>query len=159
MATLEIAGMALWILVSATLFGIVYTSAGAQTLVVEVIEGLTVNRWVIMIGMQVILIIFGMFMDDFAVVTICAPIFMPIVKTLGFDPLWFSIVFILNMQVAYLTPPFGWSLLLMKGIAPPTVTIRDIWQSVPPFVLMQLLTLILVMVFPSIALWLPNKMF
>lgn len=159
MATLEIAGMALWIIVSATLFGIVYTSAGAQTLVMEIVEGLTVNPWVIVIGMQIILLIFGMFMDDFAVVTICAPIFMPIVKMLGFDPMWFSIVFILNMQVAYLTPPFGWSLLLMKGIAPPSVSIRDIWRSVPPFVVMQLMTLVLVMIFPSVALWLPNRMF
>jgi tripartite ATP-independent transporter DctM subunit len=158
-ATIEISGMALWTLVAATLFGVVYTAAGAQEMVMEIVEGLTVNRWVIMIAMQVLLLIFGMFMDDFAVVTICAPIFVPISQTLGFDPIWFSIVFILNMQVAYLTPPFGWSLLLMKGIAPRSVTTQDIWRSIPPFVLMQLLTLVLVMIFPQIALWLPDRMF
>jgi len=157
--TLMISGMALWILITATLFGIFYTIAGAQSLVMEVVEALPVNRWLILVGMQIILLIFGMFMDDYAVVTICAPIFLPIAKFLGFDPIWFSIVFLLNMQVAYLTPPFGWALILMKGVAPPEVNTRDIWQSVPPFVAMQLLVLVLTMILPQVALWLPGKMF
>jgi tripartite ATP-independent transporter DctM subunit len=157
--TMMISGMALWILVAATLFGIFYTIAGAQSLVMEVVQALPVNRWAILIGMQIILLIFGMFMDDYAVVTICAPIFLPIARFLGFDPIWFSIVFLLNMQVAYLTPPFGWALILMKAVAPPKITTRNIWQSVPPFVAMQLLVLIIVMIFPKVALWLPGKMF
>ncbi|MBW1997318.1 MAG: TRAP transporter large permease subunit [Deltaproteobacteria bacterium] len=156
--TFRISGMALWILVSATLFGIFYTTAGAQDLVMEIVEQLPVSRWVILVGMQIILLLFGMFMDDYAVITICAPIFMPIAKFLGFDPIWFSIVFLLNMQVAYLTPPFGWSLILMKGVAPPEVSTKDIWQAVPPFVGMQLLVLVLTMVYPKLALWLPGKM-
>ncbi len=116
LSTFKIIGMVMWILVSATLFSVVYTSAGAQSLVMELISGLEVNRWLIIFGMQLLLLLFGMFMDDFAVVTICAPIFLPIVTALGFDPLWFAIVFILNMQLAYMSPPFGWSLILMKGI-------------------------------------------
>ncbi len=156
--TIKITGMALWILVAATLFGQVYTSAGAQGMVMGIVEGLEVNRWLIIIGMQAILIIFGMFMDDFAIITICAPIFMPIALSLGFDPVWYGIIFILNMQMAYLTPPFGWCLILMKGIAPPEITTGDIWRSVPPFVGMQLLVLIMVMVFPVLAIWLPAKM-
>jgi len=156
--TMKISGMALWILVTATLFGVVYTSAGAQDMVMELIEGLTVNRWLILAVMQTILLIFGMFMDDYAVLTICAPIFMPIAILLGFDPIWFSIVFILNMQVAYLTPPFGWALILMKGVAPPEIHTKNIWQSVPPFVAIQLIVLILTMLFPQLALWLPEKM-
>jgi len=158
LATLQISGMALWILIAATLFGIIYTCAGAQSLVMDVVQGLPVNRWIILIGMQIILLLFGMFMDDYAVVTICAPIFLPIAKFLGFDPIWFSVVFLLNMQVAYLTPPFGWSLILMKGVAPPGVSTKDIWQSVPPFVGMQLIVLLLTMIFPQLALWLPGKM-
>ena len=157
--TMKISGMALWILVAATIFGVVYTSAGAQDMVMELIETVEVNRWIILVIMQFILLIFGMFMDDYAVITICAPIFVPVAKILGFDPIWFSIIFILNMQVAYLTPPFGWSLILMKGVAPQEVTTRDIWQSVPPFVGIQLLVLILAMIFPQLALWLPGKMF
>jgi tripartite ATP-independent transporter DctM subunit len=156
--TMKISGMALWILVTATLFGVVYTSAGAQNMVMEIIQGLTVNRWLILAVMQVILLVFGMFMDDYAVLTICAPIFIPIAVFLGFDPVWFSIVFILNMQVAYLTPPFGWALILMKGVAPPEIHTKDIWRSIPPFVLIQLLVLLLTMLFPQLALWLPEKM-
>jgi len=156
--TIKISGMALWILVAATLFGQVYTSAGAQGMLMGIVEGLEVNRWFILIGMQIILLIFGMFMDDFAIIIICAPIFMPIAISLGFDPIWFAIVFILNMQMAYMTPPFGWCLILMKGIAPPEITTGDIWRSVPPFVGMQLLVLVIVMVFPMLAMWLPGKM-
>ncbi len=158
METLKITGMVLWILVTATLFGQVYASAGAQGMVMGLVGGLEVNRWFILIAMQVILLIFGMFMDDFAIIIICAPIFMPIAKSLGFDPIWFGIIFILNMQVAYMTPPFGWCLILMKGIAPPGITTGDIWRSVPPFVGIQLLVLALTMVFPALALWLPSLM-
>ncbi len=157
--TLKISGMALWVLVAATLFGVFYTSAGAQDMVMEIVSGTAMNPWFILIIMQLILILFGMFMDDYAVVTICAPIFVPIATYLGFDPIWFAIVFILNMQVAYLTPPFGWALILMRGVAPESVSTRDIWRSVPPFVIIQLFILILTMIFPSIALWLPSKMF
>ncbi len=156
--TMKISGMALWILIAATLFGVVYTSAGAQDMVMELVQDLPVNRWLILGVMQVILLIFGMFMDDYAVLTICAPIFIPIAKLLGFDPVWFSIVFILNMQVAYLSPPFGWALILMRGVAPPEIHTQDIWRAVPPFAAIQLLVLILTMVFPELALWLPRKM-
>jgi TRAP-type mannitol/chloroaromatic compound transport system permease large subunit len=155
---MKISGMALWILVAATLFGVVYTSAGAQDMVMGIVENLPVNRWLILITMQIILLIFGMFMDDYAVLTICAPIFIPIAVYLGFDVVWFSIVFILNMQVAYLTPPFGWALILMKGVAPPEVHTKNIWQAVPPFVFIQLIVLIITMLFPQLALWLPAKM-
>ena len=158
-SSIQISGMALWILIGATLFGVVYTSAGAQDMVMEFVEGIEMNRWFVLFGMQFVLLLFGMFMDDYAVVTICSPIFMPIAKSLGFDPIWFSIIFILNMQVAYLTPPFGWALILMKGVAPPEVSTSDIWRSVPPFVAIQVLALILVMIFPQLALWLPEKMF
>jgi tripartite ATP-independent transporter DctM subunit len=157
--TLKITGMALWILIPATLFGVFYSSAGAQDMIMEFIESLEVNRYAVLICMQLLLLLFGMFMDDYAVVTICAPIMIPIARMLGFDPIWFSILFILNMQVAYLTPPFGWALIMMKGVAPVEVSTRDIWRSVPPFVLIQLLVLILVMIFPQIATWLPNKVF
>lgn len=158
-ATLKLTGMVLWILIPATLFGVFFSSIGAQDMIMEMIEGLDVNRYVILLTMQLILLLFGMFMDDYAVVTICAPIMLPIAILLGFDPIWFSILFILNMQVAYMTPPFGWALIMMKGVAPSNVTTGDIWRSVPPFVLIQLFVLLLVMFFPGIATWLPDLMF
>lgn len=156
--TMSISGMVFWILIGATLFSVFYTSQGAQTLVTQLISDMNINRWIVLAGMQLILLILGMFMDDYAVVTICAPIFVPIAKALGFDPIWFSIVFILNMQVAYLTPPFGWALIMMKGVAPKGISTRDIWRSTPPFVGIQLMVLILVMIFPQLALWLVGKM-
>jgi tripartite ATP-independent transporter DctM subunit len=155
--TMKISGMALWILVAATLFGVVYTSAGAQDMVMGIVEKVPVNRWLILAARQIILLIFGMFMDDYAVLTICAPIFMPIAVFLGFDPVWYAIVFILNMQVAYLSPPFGWALILMRGVAPPEIHTQDIWRAVPPFVTLQLLVLLLTMLFPQLALWLPGR--
>ena len=157
--TLKITGMVLWILIPATLFGVFYATAGAQDMLMEFIGSLEVSRYLVLICMQLVLLLFGMFMDDYAVVTICAPIMLPIARILGFDPIWFSILFILNMQVAYLTPPFGWALIMMKGVVPAGVTTRDIWRSVPPFVLIQLFVLILVMIFPQIATWLPNVAF
>jgi tripartite ATP-independent transporter DctM subunit len=156
--TMKISGLALWILVTATLFGVVYTSAGAQDMVMEIVEKLPVNRWLILFAMQFILLVFGMFMDDYAVLTICAPIFIPIAVYLDFNATWFAIIFVLNMQVAYLTPPFGWALILMKGVAPPEIHTKNIWQAVPPFVAIQLLVLLLTMLFPQLALWLPEKM-
>jgi tripartite ATP-independent transporter DctM subunit len=157
--TLKITGMALWILIPATLFGVFYSSAGAQDMIMGFIESLDVSRWAVLICMQMTLMVFGMFMDDYAVVTICAPIMMPIAILLGFDPIWFAILFILNMQLAYLSPPFGWALIMMKGVAPPDVTTNDIWRAVPPFMLIQLMVLIAVMVFPGLATWLPNLVF
>ena len=156
--TIRITGMALMILVAATLFSNVYASAGAQNLIVGLVSGMEINRWFILIGMQIILLILGMFMDDFAIITIASPIFLPIAVSLGWDPIWFSIVFILNMQIAYMTPPFGWCLILMKGIAPEGVTTGEIWHSVPPWIGMQLIVLALVMVIPSLALWMPGIM-
>jgi tripartite ATP-independent transporter DctM subunit len=157
--TLKISGMVLWILVAATLFSITTRMAGIHTLVVETVGGLPVHPWVILLGMQVILMVLGMFMDDYAIIGICAPIFMPVAVALDFNPYWFAMVFILNMQVAYLTPPFGWALILMRGVAPPEVTTAHIWRAVPPFVAVQLLVLVLTMLFPQLALWLPGKMF
>jgi len=155
--TLIISGMVLLILIGANLFRVLFTVAGAQEMLTNLVTGMEVNRWVILISMQIILLIFGMVLDDFAIVVICSPIFFTIAVSLNFDPIWFAIVFILNMQVALLTPPFGWALIMMRGLAPPDVDTRDIWAATPPFLAIQLLILILVMIFPLIATWLPGK--
>ena len=155
--TLKITCMVMWIIIGANLFRVFFTIAGAQEMLMGIVGGLEVNRWIIFIGMQVILLIVGMLMDDFAIVVICSPIFFPIAVSLGFDPLWFAIVFILNMQVSLLTPPFGWALIMMKGMAPPEISTRDIWKSVPPFLAIQIIVLIITMLFPLLATWLPGK--
>ena len=156
--SLSILGMVMWIVIPAALFTIFYTSVGAQDMIRNFVEGLEVNRWFIIIAMEVILLICGMFLDDAAIVILCAPVFMPIVKVLGFDQYWFAILFILSIQCAFITPPFGYGLIVMKGVAPPEVSTRDIWRSVPPFLIIQIIVIILVMVFPQLAMWLPYKM-
>ena len=154
---LKITCMVMWIMIGANMFRVLLTGAGVQEMLLDLVNGMEVNRWFIIIAMQILLIIFGMVMDDFALVVICSPIFLPIVVTLGFDPLWFAIIFILNMQMALLTPPFGWALILMRGLAPPGVNTKDIWMSVPPFAAVQLLMLIITMLYPPLATWLPGK--
>jgi len=95
-------------------------------------------------------------MDEVTILMITIPIYMPILTNLGYDPLWFGILFVMNMQMSYLTPPFGYSLFYMKGVAPPGVSIGDIYRSVTPFVALQWIGLLSVLFSPKLALWLPN---
>ncbi len=156
--TIKITGMVMWIMIAANLFRVFFTSVGARTLIMNAVLAIPVSKWFIFGGMQVILLILGCFMDDFAIVVICAPIFYPIAVGLGFDPIWYAIVFIINMEMGYLTPPFGWALIMVKGLAPPEITTGHIWRSVPPFLFNMLVGWAAVILFPQIALWLPSKM-
>jgi len=158
LGTLKTSGMCMWIAGMCVAFNGLYIGLGAQKMVIELISGLAVNPWVILIGMQLTLFFFGMVMDDYAIVMLCAPIYAPVVASLGFDPLWWGIVFILNMQMAYLTPPFGFNLFYLRGVAPKGVTMGDIYRSVIPFVIIQAVGLAIIMVFPRLALWLPGMM-
>lgn len=156
--TLRITCMVLWIVAAATAFNSLYVAVGARELITNLILGLDVNPWTILVGMQLTLFFLGMVMDDYAIVMLAAPIYVPIIKMLGFDPLWFGILFILNMQMAYLTPPYGFNLFYLKGIVPKGVTMGDIYRSIVPFVAMQGIGLALVMIFPQLALFLPSIM-
>jgi len=156
--TIKVTGMVVWLMIAANLFRVFFTSVGARTLIIDIVLALPVSPWVILVGMQVILLILGMFMDDWAIIVICAPIFFPIAVNLGFEPVWFAMVFLLNMVIAYLTPPFGWALILTKALSPPDITTRDVWRSAPPFLAILVLVMILVILFPKLALWLPSKM-
>ena len=122
-------------------------------------SGLEINRWVMLAGMQVILIIMGCFMDPGGIIMICTPVFVPIITELGFDPIWFGILFTINMELGYITPPFGFNLFYMKALAEPQgIAMNDIYRSITPFVLLTILGLIIIMVFPEIAMWLPQHM-
>ena len=122
----------------------------------EMITALEVNRWIVLIGIQCTFFILGMFLDPGGIVLLCTPIFVPIITMLGFNPLWFGILFVVNMEMAFLTPPFGFNLFYLKGIVPKGVTMGDIYRSITPFVALQAVGLAAVMIFPQIALWLPN---
>ncbi|WP_394561500.1 TRAP transporter large permease subunit [Aquipseudomonas alcaligenes] len=155
--TLGITCMFMWIILAALCFGAVFDGLGA----VKAIEGffvgdLGLGPWEILILMQLSFIIMGMFLDDTAMLVIVAPLYVPLVGSLGFDLVWYGVLYTITCQMAYMTPPFGYNLFLMRAMAPPEVTLGDIYRSVTPFVLIMALTLALVMIFPQIALWLPH---
>jgi tripartite ATP-independent transporter DctM subunit len=155
--TLGITCMFMWIILAALCFGAVFDGLGA----VKAIEGFFIDRlglgpWQVLIMMQLSFIIMGMFLDDTAMLVIVAPLYIPLVGALGFDLIWYGVLYTITCQIAYMTPPFGYNLFLMRAMAPPEVTLRDIYVSVTPFVLVMILALVLVMVFPQLALWLPQ---
>jgi len=109
--------------------------------------------------MQLSLFVLGAFLDDYAIIILVAPIYVPIVETLGFNPLWFGILFIVNMQMAVLTPPYGFALFYLRSVVPSGITMGDLYRSTPPFIALQAIGLITIMIFPQIALWLPKVIF
>ena len=154
-STLKLAGMGLWILIGANIFVNIFNSLGCQAVVTSTVLGMPGGPLGVLLMMMFIILILGMVMDDWAIIMLVTPLYMPIIRELGIDPLWFGILFIVNIQVAYLTPPFGFVLFWVKSILPPDVTMGDVYKSVFPFILLQILALALLIIFPEIALWLP----
>ncbi len=155
--TLRLSAMVIWIVFAASAFTALYAVTGAASIVSSLIKGVG-DPWMVIITMQLILLVLGCFFDPTGIVLLTAPIFFPIVVSLGFDPMWFAILFVINMEIGYLTPPFGFNLFYMKAVAPPEVSMMDIYKSALPFVGLMLLGLIICMIFPSIITWLPSLM-
>lgn len=155
--TLRLSAMVIWIVFAASAFTALYAVTGASSLVGDLITGVG-DPWMVIVVMMLILIVLGMFFDPTGIVLLTAPIFFPIVISLGFDPLWFAILFVINMELAYLTPPFGFNLFYMKAVVPPGVTMMDIYRSATPFVFLMIIGLALCMIFPGIITWLPSLM-
>jgi len=156
--TLGVSCMFMWIILAALCFGAVFDGLGA----VKAIESFFVGRmglgpWEILIMMQLSYILMGMFLDDTAMLVIVAPLYVPLVKVLGFDLVWYGVLYTITCQIAYMTPPFGYNLFLMRAMAPPEISITDIYRSIIPFVLVMVFGLAIVMAFPEIALWLPKS--
>jgi TRAP-type mannitol/chloroaromatic compound transport system permease large subunit len=158
--TLGITCMFMWIILAALAFGAVFDGLGAVKAIESLFtERLGLNPWVILILMQLSFIIMGTFLDDTAMLVIVAPLYVPLVGALGFDLIWYGILYTITCQIAYMTPPFGYNLFLMRAMAPPEISIQDIYRSIGPFVLVMVGALILVMIFPQLALWLPNYVY
>lgn len=155
---LRLSCMVVWIIIGGSCFASLYTAIGAVEFIKEVVAALPVSRYVVLAGMQVTLFILGMLMDPGGIIMITTPIFVPVIKMIGFDPVWFGVLFIVNMEMAYLTPPFGFNLFYMKSIVPPSISMADIYKSIVPFVALQAIGLILLILFPEIALWLPKML-
>jgi tripartite ATP-independent transporter DctM subunit len=158
--TLSVSCMFMWVILAALTFSAVFDGLGA----VHAIESLFLERWQlsplgILVMMQLSYILMGMFLDDTAMLIIVAPLYVPLVIKLGYNPIWYGVLYTITCQMAYMTPPFGYNLFLMKAMAPKEVTLADIYRSIIPFVLVMAVGLAIVMIFPQIALWLPNLYF
>ena len=156
--TFRICGMALWIAFGALAFAATFHALGGVDFIRDILLGMQVSRWFILIGILAIVIFLGMFIDPGGIIWIVCPVAYPIVKALGFDLVWFTILMVIGVMLGYITPPFGFNLFYLKAIVPPDITIGDIYRSVLPFIIIMLVGLIIVMIFPQLALWLPNLM-
>ncbi len=155
--TLLISSMFMWIILAALCFGAVFDGLGAVKFVKTFFTvDLGLSPWEILLLMQLTYIVMGMFLDDTAMLVIVAPLFIPLAGSLGFDLIWYGVLYTITCQIAYMTPPFGYNLFLMRAMAPPEITLMNIYKSVIPFVGIMAFSLFLIMVFPQIALWLPN---
>lgn len=158
--TLSVSCMFMWVILAALCFGAVFDGLGA----VHAIKTLFLDQWHltpwgVLIMMQLSYILMGMFLDDTAMLIIVAPLYVPLVISLGFDPVWYGVLYTITCQIAYVTPPFGYNLFLMKAMAPAEVSLGDIYRSIVPFAFVMVFGLIMVMMFPQIALWLPDAYF
>lgn len=158
--TLGITCMFMWIILAALAFGAVFDGLGAVKAIESLFtEKLGLSPWMILILMQISFIVMGTFLDDTAMLVIVAPLYIPLVGALGFDLIWYGVLYTITTQVAYMTPPFGYNLFLMRAMSPPEIGLGDIYRSIIPFVLVMVFALMLVMVFPQIALWLPETVY
>ena len=158
--TLGITCMFMWIILAALAFGAVFDGLGA----VKAIESLFTERlglspWMILILMQLSFILMGTFLDDTAMLVIVAPLYIPLVGALDFNLIWYGVLYTITTQIAYMTPPFGYNLFLMRAMSPPEITLSDIYRSITPFVAVMVLALATIMIFPQIALWLPQTIY
>jgi tripartite ATP-independent transporter DctM subunit len=156
--TLKLTGMGLWILIGASIYLNIFNTLGSQDLLTQMVLAMPGGTTGILVMMMLIILILGMVMDDWAIIMLCTPLFVPILDQLGVDKVWFGALFIVNIQIAYLTPPFGFVLFWLKGVLPRDVSMGDIYGSVGPFVILQLLGLLLIFFIPGIATWLPNAL-
>ena len=158
--SLGVSCMFMWVILAALGFGAVFDGLGA----VNAIETLFIEKWAlspwgVLVMMQISYLVMGMFLDDTAMLVIVAPLYVPLVIALGFDPIWYGVLYTITCQIAYMTPPFGYNLFLMKAMAPPEVSLMDIYRSIIPFVLVMCIGLAVVTAFPQVALWLPEHFY
>ena len=154
--TMTTCGVILWLVFGATALIGVYNLMGGIDFVKNLMTGLPFPPIVILLIMMAILLVLGFFIDWIGIMMLTMPVFVPIVVEMGYDPIWFGILFCMNMQISYLSPPFGPAAFYLKGVAPPEISLQDIYNSLWPFMALQILALAIVMTFPQLALWLPS---
>ncbi|MGB3874545.1 TRAP transporter large permease [Shinella zoogloeoides] len=158
--TLGISCMFMWILIASLCFGAVFDGLGAVKSIERFFLGdLGLEPWQVLVLMQLSFLIMGMFLDDTAMLVIVAPLYIPLVQKLGFDLVWYGVLYTITCQIAYITPPFGYNLFMMRAMAPPGITMRDIYASIWPFVGIMIVSLLIIGLFPDIATWLPEHFY
>ena len=155
---LEVTVMTFMIIAGSITFSQILAFTGASRGLVEFVVGLQLSPIFLVIIMMVLLMILGAFMDQISMMMITIPIFMPVIKALGFNPIWFGILMLINLEIAFTSPPFGLLLFVMKGVAPEGTSMGDIYRAAIPFILCDLMVLTLILIFPALALWLPSLM-
>jgi len=146
----------LWVIIGAKAFAVIYAAVGGKAVVLGLMTPFLETPFLLLIMFQVLWFVLGCLMEPTAIIVIFAPVFVPLVEAAGFDPVWFGVLFVVNMQMGFLTPPFGYNLFYLRAVAPPDISIVDIYKSIVPYVLIQAAGLILCIIFPQIILWLPT---
>jgi tripartite ATP-independent transporter DctM subunit len=157
--TMAVNGMIMWILFGASCFTSIFFRTGGAQLIKDMIIGAGLEPFHFFLIAIAIMIFLGFFIDEITEMMITVPVFLPIVIELGYDPVWFGILFMVEEQMDYLTPPFGFTLFYMKGVAPSEVSMGDIYRSILPFVAIQFIVMLVILFFPKITLWLPSVIF
>ena len=155
----QLAAVVAWIVLGAAVFSNFHMLMGAGRLLNRFSAESGLPPVVIILMMQLSMILLGMIIDEMIIVIVCAPLYTPIAVALGYDPVWFGILMIINMSIAVQTPPYGFAIFYLKAVAPPDTRMRDVYRSIAPFVTMKAVLLLLVMFFPGLATWLPNLLF
>lgn len=158
-ATLRLTALIMWILFAAHAFSTAYSTLGAHEFIQDLMTYIPGGKWGALAFMMFVLFLLGMVLDPVGIMLITLPVFLPVVDAAGFDPIWFGALFIIMMEIGYMTPPFGFNLFYIKGVAPPGVTMGDIYTSVIPYVIVTLVGVLIIILFPDIALYFPNLFF
>lgn len=156
LGTLKVSVMVLWMVACAGAFGSVFAGIGGNNMVMELAMQMPGGKWGALIASMGFIFFLGMFLETVGLIMLAAPIVTPIIVKLGFDPLWWGIVFMTLLQSAYISPPFGLSLFYLKGVTPPDVSLMQIYRASLPFIALQFLGIILLILFPFFGLWLPH---
>ena len=157
--TIKATGMVMWTMFGANIFIALYIMVGGGDFVNAMLVGTGLNKWVVIFIMMGIVVFLGMFVDWVGILMLIIPLFGPIIRQLGFDPIWFGVLIAVNLQISFLSPPFGMSLFYLKSVAPPECSTVDVWKSAFPFMGLQIIGLLLCMYFPEIILWAPKFLF
>jgi TRAP-type mannitol/chloroaromatic compound transport system permease large subunit len=157
--TLRLTTLIMWILFAAHAFSTAYTTLGAHDFIQHLMSLIPGGKWGALAFMLFVLFLLGMVLDPVGIMLITLPVFLPIVDAAGFDPIWFGVIFIIMMEIGYMTPPFGFNLFYIKGVAPPSVTMGEIYSSVVPYVIVTLIGVLIIILVPDIALYFPNLFF